>query len=376
MQPISKVGNYELTQHLESLYVLNRTYEVFKASKMTEGVRTQYVIYKYSRDKLKDMHLSDCLNNYIKELLQRIKNGNLMLVQPIYETLPTANSFYLVYRYFGDGSLESKTEADSIKMTDVELVPYLMQVLVSIRELHQIGVLHRKIKPSNIFLESPDDQGFYRLKIGDACWFPLKKSDFAAARHRDLHLAPEVLTSEGAARHDSSVYAWTIGYLAYYLLAGRKPNLPDYYEFANPHHYQINTYLRVTAANTGHQIDLRSRRLAQGYPDHLGDFIKKTLVFDPRARLNFSQIFNHPLFVDYVSRYPNGFSSNSRQAIEQFKQARDYYRSQQRFNSLEDFTIFPPVDHLTGTDAPVPTRQAEPIPFGRGSNEGTYISCR
>jgi serine/threonine protein kinase len=273
-----------------------------------------------------------------------IKKSGFQFVQENHEFIPTKNSLYLIYPFANEGNLKEKTANRSLTFSDLDLVPYLMQVLLGVWELQKSGLLHRKIKPSNFFLENPDSKKFYRLKIGDPCWFPMKQSEYRDAESCDLHLAPEVLLSERKTNFfEPSVYVWTVGFMAYFLLVGEEPRLPDYYEFAS--NSKISDFKNKINQTTGDRIDLSRRKLAPASQDDIGNFIKKTLVGDASRRLSFAQVFEHPLFLNYLQRNPKGFSQSSQAVIESFLQARQSIRNQS-LGQLEDFVVFPPSEEL------------------------------
>jgi serine/threonine protein kinase len=104
-----------------------------------------------------------------------------------------------------------------------EVLVYLAQAAVAIEKAHAAGVIHRDLKPGNLFLTYADD-GSPRLKVID---FGLAK---AASSHRSLELtgaeslgtplymAPEQIRDAGRVGPAADLYA--LAHVAYTLLVG------------------------------------------------------------------------------------------------------------------------------------------------------------
>jgi serine/threonine-protein kinase len=104
-----------------------------------------------------------------------------------------------------------------------EVLVYLAQAAVAIEKAHAAGVIHRDLKPGNLFLTYADD-GSPRLKVID---FGLAK---AASSHRSLELtgaeslgtplymAPEQIRDSGRVGPAADLYA--LAHVAYTLLVG------------------------------------------------------------------------------------------------------------------------------------------------------------
>jgi serine/threonine-protein kinase len=106
-----------------------------------------------------------------------------------------------------------------------ELVPVVAQVAKALTRAHQLGIVHRDIKPDNVFLVSID--GELLVKILD---FGIAKhaaeglpgmTSTGAMLGTPLYMSPEQLLSSKAVDFRSDL--WSLGVVGYHALTGRVP---------------------------------------------------------------------------------------------------------------------------------------------------------
>ena len=94
--------------------------------------------------------------NEIK-ILSSLKNDHIV---KFVETLKTPNNFYFVYEFCNGGTLDTLLSTKKI-LPEKEALNYLAQLLDAFKELNKNNVMHRDLKPDNIFLSDGMD------KLGD-----------------------------------------------------------------------------------------------------------------------------------------------------------------------------------------------------------------
>jgi len=105
------------------------------------------------------------------------------------------------------------------KLSEPETRYYLIQIVESLRYLHNNLVIHRDLKLGNLFID-----GNMRIKLGD---FGLAtKLTYADERRKTIcgtpnYIAPEIL--EGKNGHSFEVDIWSTGVILYTLLVGKPP---------------------------------------------------------------------------------------------------------------------------------------------------------
>src|SRR5438552_3503845 len=120
--------------------------------------------------------------------------------------------------------MSGKTLQDLVKargpLPIEEAVAKIMDVMEGLQEAHQLGVIHRDVKPSNCFVEADG-----RVKVGD---FGLAKS-LIADQHltktglflgTPLYASPEQIKAE---RVDQQTDVYSLAATLYFLLTGRAP---------------------------------------------------------------------------------------------------------------------------------------------------------
>lgn len=130
--------------------------------------------------------------------------------------------------YCGGGNLESALRAheSSVSPVDTDVVmDWFTQILLGLQAVHDLGVVHRDVKPANIFLTRRNI-----VKIGDFGVSRQLGSHTGAAATlvgTPLFLAPEQLQGEP---YGTKADVWALGVLLFRMCCGRypfnAPNLP------------------------------------------------------------------------------------------------------------------------------------------------------
>src|SRR5580704_3122104 len=131
---------------------------------------------------------------------------------------------YIVMEY-----LEGKDLAELVRsrgrLPVAEVVEYLLQTCEAMAEAHALGVIHRDLKPHNLFVTTRPD-GRSLIKVLD---FGISKSMFANASPTitaqtmgsPSYMSPEQMRS--ARSVDTRTDIWSLGVILYELLAGCLP---------------------------------------------------------------------------------------------------------------------------------------------------------
>jgi serine/threonine-protein kinase len=203
----------------------------------------------------------------------RLKSDNVVRVYDIVAN--TEGATYIVMEL-----LQGETLAERLKrrgaLSVPEAVDFVLQAAKPLAEMHDEGIVHRDVKPSNLFL-ARDADGKERIKLLDfgvaAFQQPVARSDSsitfsAAVLGTPRYMAPEQVLE--ASRVDARADVWALGVTLYELLAGRAP-------------FDAQTVLAVLN-QIEHSEPPRLRDVRPSIPPALADLVHECLTKDPRAR--------------------------------------------------------------------------------------------
>jgi serine/threonine-protein kinase len=140
-----------------------------------------------------------------------------------------AGTPYLVMELLHGESLAARLERDS-RLRPPVAARYLAQICKALRVAHELGIVHRDIKPGNIFLAMKD--GEEMVKVLD---FGIAKTSSPGGARPDTvtglifgsthYMSPEQIRSPRRVDHRSDL--WSVGVVLYHLLTGRLPFVGD-----------------------------------------------------------------------------------------------------------------------------------------------------
>jgi serine/threonine-protein kinase len=158
-------------------------------------------------------------------------------------------------------------------------VHILRQVCASLTEAHRRGLVHRDVKPANIFLcqRAFEDDFVKVLDFGLVKWHAKQPSeeDLNLSQTGMIHgtpsyMAPEVALGKGPVDGRADLYA--AGCVAFWLLTGRAV-------------FDESTYPAMLLAHANEAPDPPSRHADQAIPKALDSLVLSCLVKDPLGRV-------------------------------------------------------------------------------------------
>ncbi|GJD08977.1 Aurora kinase A [Galdieria sulphuraria] len=186
---------------------------------------------------------------------------------------------YLILEYAPGGELY-KLLQKSGRFSEEQTAHYICSLAHALCYCHHKHVIHRDIKPENLLIGAKNE-----LKIADFGW-----SVYAPDSRRQTlcgtldYLAPEMIEGQ---QHDEAVDIWGLGVLMYEFLVGRPP-----FEASGQH----ETYSRIT------KVELN---IPENISDLARDLLQHLLVKDPRRRIPFYQVLEHPWILEHVHKIPH-----------------------------------------------------------------------
>jgi eukaryotic-like serine/threonine-protein kinase len=119
------------------------------------------------------------------------------------------------------------------RLPEAEAAAIAYGIASALKAAHKVGVIHRDLKPDNVFLVPDPDGGFDRTKVLDFGIAKLADRDPAATRHTQtgilmgtpLYMAPE--QAREASTIDPRADLYSLGCILYQMLVGRPPFVAD-----------------------------------------------------------------------------------------------------------------------------------------------------
>ncbi|KAI9185269.1 hypothetical protein LWI28_005767 [Acer negundo] len=211
----------------------------------------------------------DCLQNEAKFMTLLSPHPNIVQVFDVFED---DESLSIVMEL-----CEPVTLYDAIVQNPVceaRAAAYMKQLLTAIAHCHRNGVVHRDVKPENVFLDSRN-----RVKLGDfgsADWSGEERSTSGIVG-TPYYVAPEVVMGR---EYDEKVDVWSAGVVLYTMLAG----IPPFYG--------------ETAAEVFEAVlrgNLRfPTRIFRSVSPAAKDLLRKMICRDASRRLSAEQALRHP----------------------------------------------------------------------------------
>jgi serine/threonine-protein kinase len=157
-----------------------------------------------------------------------------------------------------------------------EAVAFVLQAAKPLGEMHEAGIVHRDVKPSNVFL-ARDADGKERIKLLDfgvaAFQQPVPRGESSLTLSEAIvgtprYMAPEQVMS--SKQVDARADVWALGVTLYELLSGVTP-------------FQGTTVLAVLN-QIEHQEPRRLTELRPDVPAEIASLVHRCLAKDPAAR--------------------------------------------------------------------------------------------
>lgn len=220
---INNIVSIQTGTPLDNYYIIDEVEEspLYFISK----VKNKNIDVIRSMNKLKlGTNLSKEEERNIEKEIENIKGLDHPNISKLYEFYSTeSKEYYSITEYFADGNLFNYMKTHGT--FDEAATAYIMyQILSVIFYCHSQNIVHRDIKPNNIFITSEDiDTGYLNVKISDfgicAIFDKREMLNTKLIMDNGYFVAPEILKKKYTEKCD----IWSCGVITYILLCGRPP---------------------------------------------------------------------------------------------------------------------------------------------------------
>ena len=236
----------------------------------THSLTNQPVAIKIlDKTKITSIEDKERINREIK-IMKKINHFN---ITKLYTIIETKYIIYLVEEYVQGKELNDYLYTKG-KLSEQEACKFFHQIISGLSYLHHIGIVHRDFKPENILLTN-DNKIIKIIDFGLGNMYK-KGQLLKTGCGSPCYIPPEMIKEEGYDPEKSDI--WSAGIILYLMLCGHLP----FYEEDNQLMYD--------------KIIKGEYNISNFLSDEAKDIIKKILEVDPKKRLNFEEIKEHPWF--------------------------------------------------------------------------------
>ena len=227
-------------------------------------------------------------------------------VVKLYEIIETYNEVYIILEYCELGNLYSYLKKTSFKLTEEEIVTYIHDISKAVYSMHNLGIIHRDLKLSNIALTNHNNKN--EIRILD---FGLSKILGPNQCCNEGYGTPGYAAPEVIYRYNYSFGAdvWCIGVISFFLCEG---NLPFDYIRSGRKEKDIIENTLLDEVNFSKKTILK-------YSKNAIKFIKDLMNKNVHKRPNIKEVLEHEWLQLYfknevkkrkINTYKNEFYEN------------------------------------------------------------------
>ncbi len=152
------------------------------------------------------------------ELIAEIDHPNIVR---IFDLGVGDDHAHIAMEYLGGGDLRQRIAAG---LGEEEAIRFLRQIASALGEIHEVGILHRDLKPGNIMLRSDDSIALIDFGLAKRMRLQMEITDEGEIFGTPYYMSPEQGHGTGI-DHRSDIYS--LGVIFYEMLTGEKPFRAD-----------------------------------------------------------------------------------------------------------------------------------------------------
>ncbi len=190
---------------------------VYLAEKESEGIKVILKVLRQVPDSSDGIGAFDrFLQEY--ELIAELEHPNIVR---IYDLGVSDDHAHIAMEYLAGGDLKQKIQEG---ISEPDAVDYIQQVGGALAEVHNVGVLHRDLKPGNIMLRGDGSIALIDFGLAKRMRLKLEMTDHGEIFGTPYYMSPE----QGHANEvDARSDIYSLGVIFYEMLTGEKPYLAD-----------------------------------------------------------------------------------------------------------------------------------------------------
>lgn len=246
------------------------------------------------------------------KILKEMNHGYIVSYVDSFED-KQSGVFYIVMEYCAGGDLFKKMQTQKEEgFEEQQILDWFVQICLALQYIHESNVLHRDIKPQNVFLT---EDGY--INLGDfGCSKILERADAYAASvvGATLYVSPEVHQK----KYNSKSDIWSLGWLLHDLC-------------------MLDVWSNIKKRCCAHAYSMEGTppHISERYSWELQELIRQMLSCDPKDRPTANEILEKPFLNDAVKRnmrIPEALEQRLIESISAFDEA--YNKHYEEFKIL------------------------------------------
>lgn len=220
-------------------------------------------------------------------ILQQLKDSGARNVNLIHDAFDLHSQLWIISDYCTGGSVRTLMRANPTpKLEERFIIAIARELAVAMKHVHDIGVIHRDIKCTNVYVTEEgqiqlgdfgivgvmDDGASKRTTIIGTPWY----------MPREMHVDAQSV----AQGYGTEVDVWSYGCTIFEMATGTVPNAG------------------IAMERLGSVLETAPRLQGGEYSDALRDFVAFCLNSDPKARPTAAQILSHPYIAHTELEFP------------------------------------------------------------------------
>jgi len=216
------------------------------------------------------------------EILSKLKHPNIVqYIESFYEN----DKCHIVMEWCDRGDLAALIKQQSTMATmfrEFQIMDWFVQVCLAVKYLHDNSIIHRDIKPHNVFVMNDGSVKLGDFGISKVIEFTLKQS--TNVKGTPAYISPEMCS--GSTKFSSKSDVWALGCL-------------------------LTELLCLKCAFSGESIltialnicNVNYEPIPSGYSENVRNLVKCLFIKDPKRRPTIDEILNIPFIQPLASRF-------------------------------------------------------------------------
>ena len=263
----------------------NNIYKIYSA--FNKKNNTECYLKVISKEKLKTQDYNYLLERLNKEQeIQILCNSNNTV--NFYRRIETDDNIIFELEYCDDNLNNYLQENGELYREPKFFKNIVVSIAKALKTLHDKGIMHRDIKPHNIYVKNLNDENNRIIKLGDFGCAIKKNENNSDAIGTILYNAPEMVQD---LEYDEKVDLWSLGITLFQLYFGVLPYGPnaDTYSMMNIIYDDKNFVLKKTFKEN------EKPKFAT-----LDILFKRLLTINPDNRMTFDEFFEYVFNKDFM----------------------------------------------------------------------------